>query len=181
MPRLSSAAAVTASSHPAQGILRFTHKKGDKIRHPLYLMADSAAMKTTPPVDAPMKENPINRWARLLALPSRKTRQRVIIMDDDGFSVTFDDSRAARIDWSSVAEITAFKRDLFGYDEICLGFRCGSDDGFCWVGKEDLGFSELQTQVGQRFEGILQDWWRAVAFPAFTENWTSIWQRPPTE
>ncbi len=166
---------------PASSSHRFTHKNGDKVRHPRYFMVASATTKTIPPVDPPMNEHPIKRWARLLALPSRKTRQRVIIIDEAGFSVTLDDSEAARVDWASVAEITAFKRDLFGYDEICLGFRCGSDDGFCWVGEEDLGFSELQAQVGQRFEGILQDWWRAVAFPAFTENWTSIWQRPPTE
>jgi hypothetical protein len=115
---------------------------------------------------------------KLLALaPSRRTRKRVIHMDEDGFSVSLDDSDAARVDWSSVNEVAAFKHDLFGFDEICLGFRCDSDDRFCWVGEEDIGFRELRAKVEQHFDGIPEDWWSAVTLPAFEENWTSIWKR----
>ena len=109
------------------------------------------------------------------------TRKRVIHIDEDGFSVSLDDSDAARVDWSSVNEVAAFKRDLFGIDEICLGFRCDSDDRFWWVGEEDIGFKELRGKVEQHFDGILEDWWSAVAFPAFEEKWTSIWNRATIE
>jgi hypothetical protein len=102
-------------------------------------------------------------------------------LDEDGFSVSLDDSDVAKIDWSSVNEVAAFKHDLFGFDEICLAFRCDSDDKFWWVGEEDIGFKDLQARVERRFDGILKDWWSAVAFPAFEENWTSIWIRATPE
>lgn len=104
-------------------------------------------------------------------------RKRVIQMKDDGFSVSFDDSDVASVDWSAVDEIVAFKRDFFGYDEICLAFRCDADNKFWWVGEEDIGFKELQAELEQHFNGILEGWWSAVALPAFEENWTSIWSR----
>jgi hypothetical protein len=109
--------------------------------------------------------------------PSRLTRKRVIQMNDDGFSVSLDNSDAAKVYWSTVAEIVAFKHDLFGYDEICLGFRCDNGKKYWWVGEEDIGFKELQAAVEINFNGILDSWWSAVAFPAFEENWTSIWSR----
>jgi hypothetical protein len=102
-------------------------------------------------------------------------------MDEDGFSVSLNDSDATRVDWSSVNEIVAFKHDLFGFDEIYLGFQCECDDRFWWVGEEDIGFKELQATVEQRFDGILEGWWSDVAFPAFKENWTSIWSRSKIE
>ena len=119
---------------------------------------------------------------KLLAMaPSRETRQRVIDVDDDGFSVSLDGSDASRVDWASVKEIAAFKRDLFAYDEICLGFRCGSDDRFWWVGEEDVGYKALRAEVEKRFDGLLENWWSTVAFPAYEENWTTIWKRATIE
>lgn len=113
--------------------------------------------------------------------PSRRTRKRGIQLDDGGFSVSLDGSDAARVDWLSVEEIVAFKRDWFGYDEICLGFRCECNDGFWWVGEEDVGFKELQAAVERRFDGLREDWWSVAAFPAFEENWSSIWLREKSE
>lgn len=110
-------------------------------------------------------------------LPSREAAQRIITLDADGFTVSLVDSDISRVEWSCVNEIVAFKHDLLSTDEICLGFRCDGDDRYAWVGEEDSGFEELQNEFERHFDGLLENWWNKVAFPAFEENWTRIWKR----
>lgn len=95
--------------------------------------------------------------------------------DEAGFSVVEDDKLLARVAWSDVLEIFAYKEDRFTYDGICLGFRV-SEDGTFWMVSEDyMGYQELLAALGHRFSGIRTDWFSEVAFPAFVPNRTTLW------
>ena len=80
-----------------------------------------------------------------------------------------------RIGWADVREVAAWKDDVFSYDIICLGFRTQAG-GFCWCDEEDEGWDDLLA-VTERVLGVQsEDWWKRVAFPAFRQNWTVLWQ-----
>lgn len=108
---------------------------------------------------------------------SAEVAKRVVVIRDDGFSIMRGSAEATHVNWASVVEIVAFKHDLFSIDEICLGFRVEGSDRFLWAGEEDQGFVGLRDDVEDCFEGILPSWFHQVAFPAFEENWTTIWRR----
>jgi hypothetical protein len=109
--------------------------------------------------------------------PSHDVEKRLVRVDDTGFEVLCAGEPKIRVTWDSVIEIAGFKHDLFSYDEICLGFRCTDEDQFLWAGEEDIGFDSLLKEVERRFSDLRPGWYRAIAVPAFQENWTSIWLR----
>jgi hypothetical protein len=93
-----------------------------------------------------------------------------IIINDDGFNLV--GRYSYDVPWSSVAEIVAFKADLWAVDQICLGIRVEGSDEFLPIDEDSLGYNELVAEI---------NWWSPVAFPAFAENWTRIWPPlPPT-
>ena len=74
-------------------------------------------------------------------------------------------------------EIFAFKRDMFTYDMICLGFRIDDEGNYWEVNEEFVGYDKLRTELAERFVGISADWFEVVAFPAFATNRTTIWAK----
>jgi hypothetical protein len=106
---------------------------------------------------------------------SRQEHRRVVKCDDEGFEV-FEEARSqARVRWSDVLEVFAYKMDLFMYDEICIGFRVSADGTHWWVSEEFIGYRELIEELRHRFPGIREDWFSTVAFPAFVPNRTTLW------
>ena len=109
-------------------------------------------------------------------LPKQSVR-----FDEIGFEILLNGEVQARVEWATVVEILAFKRDCFAYDEILLGFRCDETaDAWC-VSEEDQGYKELFSFVESRFAGFRTDWFRPVAIPPFQCNRTTLWGTPPSD
>jgi hypothetical protein len=105
--------------------------------------------------------------------PRKETRR--VVCDDSGFTIVEHDETLARVAWSEVLEIFAYKEDRFTYDNICLGFRVRDDGTFWMVGEDFIGYEELVAGLERRFSGIRTDWFTDVAFPAFASNRTTLW------
>jgi len=77
--------------------------------------------------------------------------------------------------FSSVLEVFAFKKDLFSYDEICVGFRISEDGTYYEIDEKMKGYDDIVKSLPNYFKGINQEWFCEVAFPAFKTNCTTIW------
>lgn len=101
-----------------------------------------------------------------------------IRLEDSGFLVADGDEVAFRVMWTDVREVVAYKEDLFGYDDICVGFRLDDTDQYFRVTEEFGHYEELLQELPRRFPGIRTDWFNDVAYPAFVPNWTTLWGEP---
>lgn len=113
----------------------------------------------------------------------RKVRKRPVPrlhVTEEGFSIEVDGVEKAHVSFGEVREIVAFKRDMFGFDLICFGFRCSEDDSYVEADEEMSGYSELQGALERRFGIKLEHWFMKVAFPAFEANFTTLWGNPYT-
>ena len=103
-------------------------------------------------------------------------RQKPAIrLEASSFCVTEGDKVILQVEWARVREVVAFKEDLFGYDEIRLGFRTGGSDTYQRVTEKFVHYQELLQELPRRLPGIRTDWFSDVAFPAFVPNWTTLW------
>jgi len=97
-----------------------------------------------------------------------------------GFAIEKAGNFVAKISWFELNEIIAFKKDLFAYDLICLGFRTNGDS-FWEVDEECIGYTELLKELEKQFPGFRTDWFAQVANPAFALNRTTLWERTLSE
>ena len=107
--------------------------------------------------------------------PVTETRQ--VVCDESGFTVVEQGKTLARVSWSEVLEVFAYKEDRFTTDDICLGFRVHADGTFWAVSEDFIGYKELLAELERRFSGIRTEWFAEVAFPAFAPNRTTLWGR----
>lgn len=82
------------------------------------------------------------------------------------------------IAWRDTVRIEVFKRDLFTIDLICLSFVLRNDRAL-EVNEEMEGWKSLVEKLPEYFTGCqsLEQWFPAVAFPAFRTNRTVIYSR----
>jgi len=93
---------------------------------------------------------------------------------EDGFSYVRSAGKTT-VSWSDVKEVFAFKRDIFVFDLICIGFRV-SDDGEYWEIDEQMpGYEDVLPAVTKAFPGLDPAWWEKVAFPTFKTNLVTLW------
>lgn len=97
---------------------------------------------------------------------------RRIRLSTAGFEVETRSGSRLCVMWENVVEIVAYKRDLFTFDEICLGFRTRGSEGFWPAGEDNRRFDDLLKKPEHRYPRIRSDWWEAVVKPASEENWT---------
>ena len=64
------------------------------------------------------------------------------------------------------------------WDLINIGFRNRDSSEILAVNDETKGFRELHTEMERAFGIREDDWFSAVAFPAFSTNWTTLWGDP---
>lgn len=111
-------------------------------------------------------------------MPHMKTPEKPkIILTTVGYSVETSGNVVSEVRWSDVEEVFAFKRDLFSFDLICLGFRTADHHTICEVDEEFTGYKKLVDELKSRFPGLKTDWFAEVAFPAFKTNQTILWQK----
>ena len=77
--------------------------------------------------------------------PVKETRQ--VVCDESGFTVVDHGKTLARILWSEVLEIFAYKEDRFTIDDICLGFRVQQDGTFWMVSEDFIGYKQLVSEL----------------------------------
>ena len=82
------------------------------------------------------------------------------------------------IEWQAVVSIFAFKRDLFAVDLICLCVNM-NDDTAVEVAEDMKGWEALAMKLPEYLPGCkkFEQWFEAVAIPAFKPNVTEIYQR----
>lgn len=91
--------------------------------------------------------------------------------------LTLENTRGQQVlDWDSIVDVQAFKRDLWAVDCICLEFRA-TDKSVMEVNEEMAGWQELLELLPARLSGfpVFEDWFVHAAHPAFETNLTQLW------
>lgn len=73
---------------------------------------------------------------------------------------------------------TAFKRDLWSTDRLCIAFRLG-DEMFVEVHEEMKGWDALCEALPLNLPGALAwgEWFMDITTPAFEPNFTPLFER----
>ena len=80
--------------------------------------------------------------------------------------------------WQDTARVKAFKRDLYAVDLICLAILL-KDNKAVEINEEMGGWESLIEKLPEYLPGCqkFEEWFTAVAYPAFKPNITVIYQR----
>ena len=97
-----------------------------------------------------------------------------VTITDSGFRLHGCQDGPLEVRWSDIVEIVAYKFAAFAYDVVCLRFRLHATDEFIEMAEESPGYENFVKAVAARFP-LADNWWQAVAFPAFETNWATIW------
>jgi hypothetical protein len=126
-------------------------------------------------------------WFRRISDRLRARRQRLEAgrwlrwqANDMGLRVSHRDQLVVFLPWDDIAEIVAFKRDLYAFDQICVGFRTTESDEYTCIEEENPDYERVVKLTQERFP-LQQKWWSAVALPPFETKWTTIWGSAPSE
>ena len=107
-----------------------------------------------------------------------------IIWDSEGFFVQLDKAseKSPGLRWITIAKVTAFKRDLWATDCICLCFEMENNKGI-EVHEEMNGWRKFIEELPKLLPGCKPspDWLWNVATPAFAPNVTEIFLRPQNQ
>ncbi len=107
---------------------------------------------------------------------SPKPEETISIAIADGDMVYFvDDKEMNRFRLDEVREIFAFKRDLFSFDLVCIGFRIDDSGSYFEIDEEMKNYKSCLTELPKYFSSMEKDWFSEVAFPAFATNCTTVW------
>lgn len=95
--------------------------------------------------------------------------------------ITVSDARSASTDsiyWQSIRRVSAFKRDLLTYDQVCVAFAI--DNGTSIEIDESMeNFVDLMEAAPDHLSGFVAfaDWYLDIATPAFETKLTSLYER----
>jgi hypothetical protein len=119
---------------------------------------------------------------RLLKQTGRDPRMRehskygIVSADGERLRVETRDGRV-ELPWKEVAEVHAFKRDIFTADLICLAFIGEDTQSPIEIHEDMAGYYDLLQTLPDRLPGLTSTWFLEVAFPAFEMNHQTIWTR----
>jgi hypothetical protein len=84
--------------------------------------------------------------------------------------------KASVLKWQEITQITAFKRDCFSYDLICL--LIGGALTIVEINEEDAGWDAFLQAAQENLPGLVPTniWWIEVMQPAFATNPTTIYR-----
>jgi hypothetical protein len=115
----------------------------------------------------------------------RRSCQVSIFSDSEGLTrlITYKDGSVVEeaMKWCDVVNVSAFKRDLFAYDLVCLLFEDATKR--FEVSEENVEFPRLVNMLPSYLPGTLdkEEWCEKVYLPAFKTNWTTIYSRTNTD
>jgi hypothetical protein len=129
-------------------------------------------------------------WRYMLRVGARVSGRPEII-----YSVRFDDAevvleitpcddvcRTERISWNEVRFVYAYKQDCYAVDQIRLEVLDDRGKGLM-VTEELRGWDGLVRALPEKLPGCrkFEDWFSVVAFPAFQQNMTLLYERTHSE
>ena len=118
--------------------------------------------------DERLKADSALRWKKL------QEERGAFDYDADGFSYPFENG-ASQIRWSEVERVIGYKLDLFTVDEICLELHVG--DRAIRFSESTPGWYQFLDRLRTVFPVIRENWDWEVAMPAFTGNYTVLYER----
>jgi hypothetical protein len=105
---------------------------------------------------------------------------RTILFDDAGFGVRSENAldQAAHMPWGEVAWVTAYKRDLFSTDLICV-FLSRTDGTGLEVHEEMNNWMDFIFSLPKHLRGCkgAESWFQDIAVPAFEPKVTELFSR----
>ena len=120
----------------------------------------------------------IRKWINKFSSTRRFQPHFSVQLTNDGF--TFNDLHHRRkseyILWEDIHEVTAYKRDLYTYDTICVGITY-RDNNFVEIGEEDTGYADFLDAAARSLPEIRTDWLDGVAHPPFARNETVLYRK----
>lgn len=120
-------------------------------------------------------------WGRL-ALTGRPHVARFqpeelrIVLEPGGFSVLTMRGRRFPVRWSRVGRVSAYKRDRYVVDEICVDFEQNDLDVVLEVSEEWPGFRELLGAMEAEL-GIPSSWYVDIMLPPFEPMHRVLFER----
>jgi len=114
-------------------------------------------------------------------IPERTEWDHEIALGSNGFTIIplADSSESPfSLEWDSVVEATAFKRDLFSTDRVCIAFRL-IDETEVEVHEEMKGWTDFCDALPNHLPGAppWTDWFMEITTPAFELNPTPLFSR----
>jgi hypothetical protein len=119
-------------------------------------------------------------WRRLRFRPAQPTKA-TIEFDAQGFSVLEPSAASAseaRLAWSAVQQVVAYKRDCFALDLLCLAMELEGPRTL-ELNEEMQGWQLFIETLPLYLEGCpaWTEWWQQVTSPPFATNATVLFQR----
>ena len=110
-----------------------------------------------------MSEDRKNWLNRLTAkLFKEKEPPPSLEVEEDGFSYIWREGKMT-VHWSDVKEVFAFKRDIFAFDLICIGFQV-SDAGKYWeIDEQITGVLYMMAEAGEEHLKLFVDTFKDTA------------------
>lgn len=99
-----------------------------------------------------------------------------IVLDEDRFFIRDDDTQREPVRFDDIQSIFAFKLDNFALDEIILAFHLPGER-VAVVSEDWDGYNELYQLIDAHPLVTNVGWFLEVAFPAFAENRTLVFER----
>lgn len=114
-------------------------------------------------------------------IPAQTNYDLDLVLTDDGFEIRALKGQTADIvsvAWERVTEASAYKRDLWSTDQICIAFTM-NDDTFIEIHEEMRGFCELCERLPRALPGALAfgSWYQDITVPAFEPCLTRLFTR----
>jgi hypothetical protein len=116
------------------------------------------------------------RSGKLKEVDLERPKHGIIQIDDNRIAVIREGKPIDSVLWQRISEISAYKRDLFSVDLICVGIKAQDDGQFLEVHEEMKGFKIFMSTLSTLFTFRDRDWWSKMAFPAFETNLTILWK-----
>ena len=91
-----------------------------------------------------------------------------------GLRVLGDDVERVFLSWHEIAEIVAYKRDLYTVDQVCVAFRLRGAKDFFALEEDNPSWEVVLAATNERFD-LLDGWFAEVDRDAFQTNWKTIW------
>ena len=102
------------------------------------------------------------------------TRFLVWKVEGAGLRVLGDDVERVFLSWHEIAEIVAYKRDLYTVDQVCVAFRVRGAEDFFALEEDNPSWEVVLAATNERFD-LLDGWFAEVDRDAFQTNWKTIW------
>ncbi|HCN29942.1 MAG TPA: hypothetical protein DIT64_14610 [Verrucomicrobiales bacterium] len=117
-------------------------------------------------------------------IPARTNYDHDLVLTDNGFEIRALKEQTAdvvSVAWECVTEASAYKRDLWSTDQICIAFTMDNET-FIEIHEEMRGFCDLCERLPAVLPGALAfgSWYQEITVPAFEPCLTRLFTREPS-